>query len=190
MLFPRRWDTWHSWHSCSALLRFNNLAVYHNCCNLQLQWICWRLAKGCKSTRQSWEGMLHHFGARCCIALMRNWVGRLMWSTQTHQGENWWSHASWTLVLGMFLVFLIPKVKSVDDAFKRVQDSSSSTSAEIEPFMSSSVGIRTVMDCSSEEFGARVLLFWIFLEISEIRSTIAFWRWAVGIYSLYCSWFT
>ena len=74
----------------------------------------------------------------------------------------------------MFLVFLIPKVKSVDDAFKRVQDSSSSTSAEIEPFMSSSVGIRTVMDCSSEEFGARVLLFWIFLEISEIRSTVAF----------------
>eukprot|EP00434_Breviolum_minutum_P015549 symbB.v1.2.013692.t1/scaffold971.1/size148033/20 len=44
-------------------------------------------------------------------------------------------------------------VKSADKAFKRVQDSSSST-AEIEPFMSSSVGIQTVLDCSSQEFGA------------------------------------
>jgi len=60
-------------------------------------------------------------------------------------------------------VFLIPKVKSADKAFKRVQDSSSSTSAEIEPFMSSSVGIRTVLDCSSQEFGVRVLTLGKFL---------------------------
>lgn len=74
----------------------------------------------------------------------------------------------------MFLVFRIPKVKSVDEAFNRVQDSSSSASAEIaeiEPFMSTSVGIRTVLDCSSQEFGVRVLTLGKFLRfVPPLRS--------------------
>lgn len=96
---------------------------------------------------------------------------------------------TWTRVLGMFLVFLIPKVKSPDKAFKRVQDSSSST-AEIEPFMSSSVGIRTVLDCSSQEFGVRVLTLGKFLRfVPLLHSEARRFAFYLFVHSTCTAWF-